>query len=166
MKKTMKWIIGIVVSLIVLAVIVGVGYLVISHWTGAGRVIVERNIQPWGNDRTLPWRDMPTRPSRALPGLWFGGFPVLRMISGGLVCLGFVALIVLGVIALVRWLKRSPKTAVASQPAVAPVSVAAPETASEPAPAAACPNCGQPVQPDWSHCPYCGADLPASIPNP
>ena len=29
-------------------------------------------------------------------------------------------------------------------------------------PSTRCPQCGRPVQPDWRHCPYCGASLTGS----
>jgi hypothetical protein len=88
-----------------------------------------------------------------MPGYWFGGFSAIRMIAGGLIWLGFLALIVLGVIALLRGLIRP------SQPVVTPV------LANPPAPAAAhaCPNCVRPVQADWIHCPYCGSALPENL---
>jgi hypothetical protein len=78
----------------------------------------------------------------------FGG------LIGGLFCLGILALLVLGIIWLVRYL-RKPKTGssvVAPVAAIAePVAVVVPEAAVHP-----CPKCGEPVQEGWKHCPNCG----------
>ncbi len=64
-----------------------------------------------------------------------GGVMVLGML---LIPLGFLALLVLGVIALVRGLSL-PKVAVLST--------------------SACPSCGRLVQGDWTTCPYCSKPL-------
>ncbi|HEX7556573.1 MAG TPA: zinc ribbon domain-containing protein [Leptolinea sp.] len=73
-----------------------------------------------------------------------GGFPGSHLLGGGFMLLGLLfplgvaVLIVLGVIALFRVVRRPTKTAVA-------------ETSS-----AVCPKCGSPVQTGWTHCAHCG----------
>jgi hypothetical protein len=74
----------------------------------------------------------------------FGGF------FGGLLMLGFLVLIVLGIIWLVGRLRSSKPIE---------TSTSVPAIVSEPIPAAAlntCKKCGKPLQVDWSVCPYCG----------
>jgi hypothetical protein len=65
----------------------------------------------------------------------FGG------IFSGLFFLAILALVVLGILWLVR---RTKAPAPATQPAVVLHS---------------CQNCGKPVQDDWKNCPYCGKKL-------
>jgi hypothetical protein len=68
-----------------------------------------------------------------------GGLVTLLVISSiVLVPVGLLVLLVLGVVRLAR----KPST-----------------TAPSPAPAQSCPDCGQPVGPDWKHCPHCGEQL-------
>jgi H+/Cl- antiporter ClcA len=66
-------------------------------------------------------------------------FGWIGMIFMWLIPVGFVVLLVLGIIWLVR-------------------AISSP-TGAHPAPRA-CSNCGRPAQPDWRVCPYCGKELP------
>jgi len=72
-------------------------------------------------------------------GFWnplgFLGMTLMRLIP-----LGFLVLVVLGVIALFKGLSRP-----------APVA--------SPTPARTCSNCGKPAQSDWTTCPHCGKPL-------
>lgn len=146
MKTSTKWILGVVISLVVLVILVAVAYLAVSRWTGAGWMVGARGVRPWEG-----WRAMPMHPNWDMPGVrYFGIFP-LRLISGGLICFGFLSLIVIGVIALVRVL-RAPQ-----RPTQSPPQVGDPE--SFPAAVQSCPACTRAVQDDWSHCPYCGHTL-------
>lgn len=146
MSRTAKWIIGILLGLIALAAIVLAGLWLFNWWGGGLGMSVSRRFLPF-DGREMPFRGM--RPYQGI--VPFGGARIIGLLAGGLICLGFVALLVIGVIALVRGVSRQ------SRSAVAPVSTP------PPAPAATqpCPNCGRPVQEDWSHCPYCGEDLTA-----
>jgi hypothetical protein len=79
------------------------------------------------------------------PGMMAGmmewGFSPLGWISiifMVLIRLGLLALAVLGIV----WLVRSIS-----------------ETAAAPAASKTCSNCGQPIQANWQHCPYCGTAL-------
>ncbi|KAF0108481.1 MAG: hypothetical protein FD146_1055 [Anaerolineaceae bacterium] len=129
MKTTWKWIIGIVLGLLVLAVLTGVGFAFRTGYWGC-------DMRAWdGFDRTtvssvgmMPFGGM----YRSVGMMPFGGF------LGGLIPLGVLTLIVLGII----WLVRSLR-----QPA-APTALPA-----------ACGKCGKVVQPDWNNCPSCGKKL-------
>ena len=79
------------------------------------------------------------------PGmLGFGRMMPFGGILGGLISLGFLALIVLGII----WLVRSLRKPAASATMLAPV---VPAVAVHP-----CPKCDESVQENWNFCPNCG----------
>lgn len=143
MKKVWKWILGIVIGLVVLAILVGVGFA-LSGRMHAARVGLEIE-RGWylGGPGMMPFGG-----HMRYPGMMrgFGFFP-FGGILGGLISLGFIALIVLGIIWLVRAL-RGPRTVVQT-----PASAAA---TSEPVAMTACKNCGKPLQAEWKNCPYCG----------
>lgn len=160
MKTSTKWIFGIVIAVVVVvcvaaAALVAVGAMVVpvsSVETRSGRL--------WDQDRVFPFRDLDEMPFHMLPRDQFysNTFP-LRLVGLPLLCLGLIFALGLGAVALIVLLNRksgpaSPPTAVAVSPppvqGVPPVSPVTPAT---------CANCGKPAQPDWSHCPYCGADL-------
>jgi hypothetical protein len=73
------------------------------------------------------------------PGMMFGGwgfspFGWIGMMFMWLIPVGFLALVVVGVV----WLVRNVNSA---------------------APGHSCPSCGQSVQSDWRNCPHCGTSL-------
>ena len=142
MKKVWKWLIGIVIGLVVLAVLIGVGFMVFSH-THAVR-IENGNARGWsqqdpgmmpnyyGFNGHMGGPRMMDR-GGIMP---FGGF------IAGLICLGILALVVIGIIMLVRYLRKTSTVPVpASVPAVSMTT---------------CKKCGKPIQSDWQNCPYCG----------
>jgi hypothetical protein len=170
MKKVWKWVIGIAVALVVVAALVGGAFLLRNHF--ANVVGINRSIRPGvqlpGNGQVpgYGWEQR-GRPER-FPGMMpfdnngWGGYGMhmrgpgmmgfgRRMPFAGLVAclfsLGFLALVVLGIIWLVR---RQSRPAVAAAP-VAPVESVAPVAAVHP-----CSKCGEPVQEGWKHCPNCG----------
>jgi zinc-ribbon domain len=169
MNKTLKWILGIVIGLVVIAILAGVAFMVFEHWGGGFRMVETSRVQPWGYERQMPNRALPDgktpngeMPYRGMPMHPYEGFPMARyrplgglgVIIGSLLCLGVFALIVLGIIALVRAITRRPHSAEIAPPAApvtAPVSISPDTTPTHP-----CPNCDRPVQDDWTHCPYCG----------
>jgi hypothetical protein len=157
MKTITKWILGILIALVILAALAAIGYLVFSQWNWAGWRMDARLFRMWEGGRHMPWRGMPMMPFWSAPGQRLGGFFPLRWIANWLVCPGILFLIVLGVVALVLSLRRSPA------PSVSPVSTASTAPAAAPTPVQAvsqtCPNCGRPVNTDWRHCPYCGTAL-------
>ncbi len=70
-------------------------------------------------------------------GWGFSPFGWIGMAFMWLIPVGFIALLVLGIV----WLARSLG---GSTP---------------PSPARTCPNCGRGIQADWKNCPYCGTAL-------
>lgn len=118
MKKTLAWILGILAVLFLFAFFFG-------GWWHAGCCGWGSYYGGWGmRGPGMMWGYAP-----------FGWFGMLFM---ALIPLGFLALIVLGVVWVVRTLSGG---------------------ASTPAPAHTCPNCGKTVQADWKNCPYCGTAL-------
>jgi len=53
MKTTTKWILGIVISLVLLAALMAIGFLVISRWSGATWIIDGRASQLWDGGRAM-----------------------------------------------------------------------------------------------------------------
>jgi hypothetical protein len=180
MKKVWKWVLGIVIGLVVLAALAFGAFMMRGHF--GNMAYITRYNQPgiqvpgkenggrvpgpfYGN-RSFDNRGWGGRGMHMVgPGMMgvgrrmpFGGF------FGGLICLGFLALVVLGIIWLVRRLRKpaavSAPAPVVSVPAVDAAPVAAP-SASEPVVSAVkpCPKCGEPVQEGWKHCPNCGKRL-------
>jgi len=139
MKKVWKWIIGIVLGLIVLAVMVGVGFMVRGNFhVFRGEAFYPRGFSERGLEM-MPYGGFGHMRGPGMMGhgwMPFGGF------FGGLFSLGFLALVVLGIIWLVRSL-RTPKPKEAS--AEVPAAIVNP-----------CKNCGRPLQDDWKNCPHCG----------
>ena len=132
MKKIWKWIIGIVAGLLALALLVGAGCLVRMRSLGYGvRIHQGFNREGFG---MMPYGGM------------HGGFGIMPFggLFGGLVSLGILALIVLGII----WLVRNLRGSTAESVPVAPAT-----------PAALSKKCGQPVETTWHNCPYCGRKL-------
>ncbi len=153
MKPVWKWVIGIVIGLIVVAALVG-GAILLKNYLPFRHVTVQvqklqpgQQMPPFGN-RTyrmpgfgMRQFGMPGFGMREFGGHGFGmmgwGMMPFGGILGGLFSLGLLALLVLGIIWLVRSL-RTPKQVVEMHP---------------------CGNCGKPVQADWRNCPYCGKKL-------
>jgi hypothetical protein len=167
MRKVWKWVIGIVVALVVIAAIVGGAFLL--HARLGNMAYIARSNRPQvqvpGN-RQIPYGNrgegqpfLPNQRPGMMPfgrGGWgmrgpgmmgFGWrFPLAGLI-GCLLGLGILALVVLGIIWLVR---RQRKSAMAAAP-IEPVVESAPVPATHP-----CSRCGEPVQEGWKHCPNCG----------
>jgi hypothetical protein len=148
MKKVWKWVIGIAIGLVVLAVLVGAGFLVwgnmhVYHGVAQlNRGFEQRGpgVMPYGGFG-YQLRGPGMMGYRMFP---FGGF------IGGLMMLGFIVLVVLGIV----WLAGRTRTS-----NVAASNSAVPAATAEPTPAGVltpCKKCGRPLQADWSVCPYCG----------
>jgi hypothetical protein len=87
---------------------------------------------------------MMNRSSGGFQGVFHGGMFGGLMLLGLIFPVGILILIILGIIALFRVVKR-------------PSAVAA--TPEDQGMTAVCPKCGSPVQTSWSHCASCGKSL-------
>jgi hypothetical protein len=134
MKKIWKWVIGIVLGLVVLALLVGAGFAFRTGSLGCGARARNGFDQDGRGFGMMPYGGM----HRGFGMMPFGGF------FGGLISLGVLALIVLGILWLVRSLRKPAVPAAPVVPAV---------------PALACRNCGNPVESGWRNCPHCGKKL-------
>ena len=172
MKTVWKWIIGIVIVLVVLAVVVGGAFLLRSHMMNAARVVtrITRPVPQAPGNQQVPVPNNGTgngvrrfpgmmpfgNGAQGMRGMHVGGFGMMgfgRMMPFGglfgcLVSLGFLALLVLAIIWLVRNLRKPTATAAV---AVASSSPAVPAAGTHP-----CTKCGEPVQEVWKFCPNCG----------
>jgi hypothetical protein len=167
MKKVWKWVIGIVVVLLVVAAIVGGAFLLRNHFANVAGIT--RSIRPGVQVPGKGWeqREGPERFPGMMPFdnngwggygrhmrgpgmMGFGRRMPFAGLFGGLICLGFLALVVLGIIWLVNRL-RKPKVVAAPVAPVVDAAPAAPLAATHP-----CPKCGESVQEGWKHCPNCG----------
>jgi len=139
MKQIWKWIIGIVLGLVLLAVLIGVGFMIRSNFhVYRAEALVSR-----GFSERAPGMMPYSRFEHMLgPGMMGYGMRPFGGFFRGLLSLGFLTLVVLGIIWLVRSL-RTPKPV--GVPVVMPVAVDNP-----------CKNCGQSIQVEWKVCPYCG----------
>jgi hypothetical protein len=165
MKKVWKWVIGIVVVLVVVAALVGGAFLLRNHF--ANVVSIARfnqhavPVPGYGNGQRFPgmrqfgtggWGGYGMRG----PGMMdFGRRGLFGGLIGGLLCLGFLALVVLGIIWLVRYLRKQSAGSAVIAPVTAPVAAVA-EPVVPVVEAHPCPKCGESVQEGWKHCPNCG----------
>ncbi len=169
MRPIWKWIIGVAVVLVVLAAAVTTVIILRNQFAAIPRVVqlLPRNNQNPNNQTpngTSPYqgRGPYTGPGYVMPygrrgfpmmggrGFGFNLFPW----AGILGFLFFAALVVLVVLLIVWLVRRTNRPAVVAAPAAAAVMApAAPAVGTH-----ACKNCGQPVQDNWKHCPYCGTE--------
>ena len=172
MNKTMKWILGILIGLLVVAVIAALGWMVFSHWNQNEWVYGMRSGRLWDTtplkeERSLQMPSdgfhgfrspgsqllpqfMPMHPGRAISGRWVGFFGPLRLFGGALLCLGLPALLIVGLVLLLTRKKISQPPPI---PPTAPVQSAPDGLANS------CASCSRQVQAEWTHCPFCGNKL-------
>lgn len=138
MSKVLKWILYVLLGLVVLAVVVGIFFVIFN---GGHSYYMMRP----GFRMIQPYR--------------FNDFYLGRMIFGGLFALGLFLLVIIGIVALVSFIIRG------NRPAQPPPANQMTSASQEPIPAAmpattrTCSNCGKPAQEDWKTCPYCGNPL-------
>jgi hypothetical protein len=140
MKKVWKWILGIIIVLVVLAVLFALAFM---FHNGFGRSISFREFpqsRVW-NGPMMGGGDGWHRPGMGVRG--FMPFGMVFAFLGGLIPLALLGLLVYGAY---RLGKKRANIAMAIPAAPAPVA----------APTHNCAKCGQPVQEDWKNCPYCG----------
>ena len=134
MKKLWPWLLGIGIFVILgIVLLVGVGFVRYAH---SPVTMMGDRIRSFNNyDGYWMGRDTVSGTSWA--------FPVFSIIGGLLmfaVPVGILALIVVGVIMLVRSAQRPTQAPPAAMPPV-------------------CPTCGETVQSEWKVCPHCGESL-------
>lgn len=152
MKSKLGWILAIIFGLLLLLVLVFSGFALGS-----------RGYRMHGYGGVEGWPSMMGGYYPMHPGGWGG------MIFGWFIGLGVLILVIVAIIALVRHLIKSDKPVPIQQtPTQAVITQAEPtqEVSTVGAPpqveaSPACPNCGKPIQSDWSNCPYCGQNLSA-----
>jgi len=140
MKKVWKWILGIIIVLVVLAVLFALAFM---FHNGFGRNISFREFpqsRVW-NGPMMGGGDGWHRPGMGVRG--FMPFGMVFAFLGGLIPLALLGLLVYSAYRLGM-----------KQANIAMAIPAAPVPA--PAPIHTCAKCGQPVQEDWKNCPYCG----------
>jgi len=151
MKNIWKWILGIVIALVIVAGLVGLGFVMYTHSMAA--VTLQRvapNSQTWNgplnrvpNGQVAP-RTMPMMGNRGF-GRGFGFFAPGLMFVGLLGRLIPFALLILLLYAAYRLGKRNVPVSAGAAPA--PPSAVSTRL---------CPKCQTQVQADWKHCPNCG----------
>jgi len=134
MKKVWKWILGILIVLVILAVLFALAFM---FHNGFGKSFIIREL-PRGRAWNGPmmgngWHRLGMGVRGFMP------FGAVFALLGGLIPLALLVLLVYGAYRLGT--KRSN------------AGVAAPAA---PAPARTCVQCGRPLQDDWKNCPYCG----------
>jgi hypothetical protein len=136
MSNTWKYVLIGLVVVIVLGVLGIIALGVLTHGLGGGTPFMMRpRFQS-------PYSNMPM----------MRGFGLLGLVGFGLsllIPLGLIALLVIGLV----WLFNRGRTPMA-------MATPGPTPVPPPTPGRTCPNCGRPVQSDWSVCPYCGQKLP------
>ncbi len=147
MKKVWKWIIGIVLGLIVLALLVGLGFLVRNNFHAYRTETFYRGYTERGPSM-MPYEGYGFHMRG--PGMMGYGIMPFGGLIGGLFSLGILVLLVLGIIWLVRSI-RTPKTSAASSATPSMVASETPAGVTNP-----CKRCGKPLQSDWKVCPHCG----------
>jgi hypothetical protein len=170
MSKKKKWIIGILISLVIVAVAAAASFIVVRHrgelsWNKQARSAQtweQKGGQQWGGKDNQPWRQIPRRemPGQAyygMPHRPFGVFFPLGLIFGALFYLGLLTLVVLGVITLARNLRRPGQSTTLTGAAASSASALVSGTDASQVPVHNCQSCSRPVREDWSYCPYCGA---------
>ena len=133
MNRTLKWILYVALGLVALVVVAGVITAVFGGFRYGGAYMMRPGI---GFDNHMQF-----------------GYDPIRILFGGILCLGVILLVILGIVALVLAIVRGNRPAQIAQPAptAPPSEIATPEKP--------CPNCGRMTQEDWKTCPYCGTPL-------
>jgi uncharacterized membrane protein len=179
MKKVLKWILGILIGLVVIAVVLGAGYLVVRRFGGVSWRIESRLAQRGNVDRSAPSQALPRQrtPGQMMP--WqntprnfgpnqmpmyynggigyrpFGGLMLIGSLVGGVFKLALLGLVIFLAVTLALWQKQFKQPAAASaMPAATAVQAAL-----------NCPHCAREIQADWKHCPYCGNSLEPTQPD-
>ncbi len=171
MKKVFKWIIGILIGLVVIAVVLGAGFMVARRFGGVSWTRESRLAQRGDFDQNTPWQNMPRQnmqrnfgrndmPMYYYGGMGyrpFGGFTLIGRLVGGVFRLAILGLVIFLAVTLAL---RPRQTRL---PAAASTAPPAPEATQ--AAVLTCPHCAREIRADWKHCPYCGNSLEAAEPD-
>jgi zinc-ribbon domain len=176
MKKVLKWILGIVVGLVVIAVVLGAGYMVARRFGGFYTMRESRLVQRSGPLQDLPRQRTPGQlvPNQKMPrnfernempmyyygGMGYrplGGLMLAGRLVGGVFRLAFLGLVIFLAVTLALRQKQVKQTATVSpaEPAMGPTQAGM----------MSCPHCAREIQADWKHCPYCGNSLEPTQPD-
>ena len=186
MKKVWKWILGILIGLVVIAVVLGAGYMVARRartvmWMRESRLAQRGNVEqgePWqampgqrnqgqnkpgqnGRGQNGPWNfgrdDMPMRYYGGMGFRPFGGLMLVGRLVGGVFRLAILGLVIFLAVTLALRQKQVKKSL--------PANAAQPAAELTEAAGMACPHCAREIQADWKHCPHCGNSLDPSQPD-
>jgi hypothetical protein len=186
LKKVLKWIMWILIGLVVIAVVVGAGFMVARRvgtvrWMRENRLAQRGNVEPgkqWQDkprqampgqnkpQRNLPWNNSPRNFGRDEMPMYryggmsyyhFGGLMLVGRLVGGIFRLAILGLVIFLAVTLALRQKQ------AKQPVSA--NVVQQETESTLTAGMACPHCAREIQADWKHCPYCGNSLEPTQPD-
>jgi len=179
MKKVWKWILGILIGLVVIAVVLGAGFMVARRFGGINARIETRMMQrsevnrsapsqaepqQKGQGQIMPWQDSPRGfGQNRMPMYYYGGmghrpFGGLMLIGGliaGVFKLALLGLVIFLAVTLALRPKQAKQPAAASALPAEPVAEAMQK----------CPHCAREIQADWKHCPYCGNSLEPTEPD-
>ncbi len=152
MRNWWKWLLGLVIFLLIVLAVIFVIYN--SGWLGNVRGLTLQNpairpffrpfLNPFGRG-ILPFTGRP------------GGTMMTMSFLFLFVPLCLFGLIIIGAVVVLVMVLRPRSTPQPPIPPAQPVQTVPPPAPNEPL--QTCPNCGRVVQPDWTHCPYCGAPL-------
>ena len=191
MKRGLKWMLGILIGLVVIAVVLGSGFM-LARGVGRGSWMRESRLAQRGEvEQGKPWQTMPRQraprqnlpnqnwPEQMMPGRiiprafepddmpmrYYGGMgfhPFGGLRLVGRLVGGVFRLAILGlVIFFAVTLALRQKQVKQSLPA----NAAQPAAELTEAAGMACPHCAREIQGDWKHCPYCGNSLEPTQPD-
>jgi hypothetical protein len=181
MKKVLKWILGILIGLVVIAVVLGAGYMVARRartvmWMRESRLAQRGDVEqgaPWQTKprqrnqgenkpgqkwpRNFGRNDMPMRYYGGMGFHPFGGLRLVGRLVGGVFRLAILGLVIFLAVTLALRQKQVKKSL--------PANAAQPAAELTEAAGMACPHCAREIQADWKHCPHCGNSLDPSQPD-
>lgn len=171
MKKVWKWMLGILIGLVVIAIVLGAGFMLARRagtikWMRESRLAQRGNVEqgtPWKNKpgqngpKNFGRNDMPMHYYGGMGFRPFGGLMLVGRLVGGVFRLAILGLVIFLAVTLALRQKQVKQSlpANAAQPAAEFNEVAG----------MACPHCAREIQADWKHCPYCGNSLEPTQPD-
>jgi hypothetical protein len=153
MKSAWKWVLGILIVLIIVVFLFGIGW---RMWNFHNFNLGAREFRdlPGGGQWVMPHQDFR---SFRMPGTMMVRMSPFTGLLGGLLPLGFLVLVVLGIIWLVRSLSSHPRVEPGVTVQAAPAEVLPTQSAAEAD--HACKRCGSHLEVSWKVCPHCGKKI-------